>query len=361
MYPFKTEQSYPYNQWYVAAWSNEIKTELSTRKILGVSLALYRNREEKVVAMLDSCPHRRFPLSQGKLLGDAVQCRYHGFTFRSSGDCIAIPAQERVPAGYKVRTYPTVEKWEWVWIWMGDPELADESLIPNHSAVKDGDAAWTPVIGGVETLQARYALFHENLLDLSHLSFLHEATIGSSGVATTQLELEEKEDHLQIARYIRSDSVENLPLAKALNMQGLVDRTMIQQFFAPSLHVTGSAFSSAQIGGEQPGKEFGSFRVIHAITPESPYSTHYFWAFTRNFLLEDGEIGDRMKAPIYAALKEDIFASEAIEKNLSAGARASDDIHCRADAAAIRGRTMMENLIVKEENARRPALGAVTA
>ncbi len=353
MYPFKTEQHYPYNQWYVAAWSDEIKAELSARQILGVSLVFYRDSEGGVVAMVDSCPHRRFPLSQGKLLGDTVQCRYHGFTFKSNGVCVSIPAQERVPAGYKVRTYPTVERWKWIWVWMGDPELADESLIPNHQVVKGGDAAWKPVIGGIETSRARYALFHENLMDLSHLSFLHEATIGSSGVATTQLELEEKEDHLQIARYIRSDSVDNLPLAKALNMKGLVDRTMIQQFFAPSLHVTGSAFTSAQAGGDQPGTEFGSFRVIHAITPESPNSTHYFWAFTRNFLLDDQEIGERMKVPIYAALKEDIFASEAIERGLAPDAKSAEDIHCKADAAAIRGRTMIENLIVKEENARR--------
>jgi vanillate O-demethylase monooxygenase subunit len=348
MYPLSTSEQFATNHWYIAAWSSEISRTPLSRQLLGKPVMFYRSEAGAVIAMSDLCPHRRFPLSKGKLLGDKVQCQYHGFTFGPDGACVRIPAQERVPPKHRVRTFPVVEKWAWVWIWMGDPELADPALIPDHDLLYVENDEWCPVIGGREYLKARYAIVHENLLDLSHLSFLHETTIGSPNIATTEMNVEEKDGYLEIARYIRSDTVENVPLAKALKMSGLVDRTMIQQFFAPSLHVTGSNFSSAQEGGENPGYAYGSTRVIHAITPETETSTHYFWAFSRNFVIEDDELSKGIHKITYAAIEEDIFASEAIEANLNGASNPADDLHCRADAAALRGRVMIERLIAKE-------------
>lgn len=348
MYPFSGSHTFPLNQWYVAAWSDEVSRTALRRRLLGAPVMLYRTLAGKVTAMLDMCPHRRIPLSQGKLIGDQVQCRYHGFTFDANGTCVHIPAQQRIPEGYRVRTFPVVEKWRWIWIWMGEPELADPARIPDHSMLFVEAEGWSATIGGVEHLNARYELLHENLLDLSHLTYLHENTIGSASVAGTGSEVDLREGYLEINRRIKGETAENLSLARTVSMHGLVDRTMTQFFFPPSLHVTGSRFTSADQGGDAPGKEFANARILHAISPETDRSSHYFWAFTRNFLRDDEGVSGRMLRSIGAALQEDIAAAEAVEANLTPDSDPSDDIHCRADTAALHGRRMMERLMKEE-------------
>lgn len=100
-----------------------------------------------------------------------LQCGYHGWTFDCSGACTRIPSQEHyVPAGFHLRTYPVVEKWQWLWIWMGDPAAADTSLIPDHEQLHLENSDWLASIGGVEPLAGRYQLMNENVLDLTHRS-----------------------------------------------------------------------------------------------------------------------------------------------------------------------------------------------
>ena len=117
------------NCWYVAARSQDIKQALSARMLLAEKLVLYRQQDGEVVALEDACPHRKLPLSKGRLLGDIVECGYHGMQFEGSGNCVSIPTQDRIPPNARVRAYPVAEKWGLVWVWMGDIEQADESRI----------------------------------------------------------------------------------------------------------------------------------------------------------------------------------------------------------------------------------------
>ena len=290
------------------------------------------------------CPHRRFPLSKSKLVGDSIQCGYHGFTFEASGRCTALPTGDSVPASYKARHFPLVERWQWLWIWMGDAGSADPDTIPDQELIRTEAAGWEPAIIGMTTVKARHLMLHENLLDLSHLTYLHDASVGSAGIAKTRMEIEDRGDHLEITRRIQGDDMEGVPLGRAIGIEGPVDRLMVQQFFAPALHATGSAFTSAA-NGVQPGHYFGGFRVLHAITPETPTSTHYFYAFSRDFALGNQSIGDGVAGNIARAVTEDVFASEEIEKMITAAADPSEDIHSRADAGALRGRLAIERLI----------------
>src|SRR5688572_13476764 len=119
-YPFTTEGYYPRNCWYIAAWSHEVGRSIFARTIFGERIAMFRTQAGGVAALAGVCPHRLFPFEHGALVGDAVQCGYHGLQFDSTGACIAAPGQAEPPKG-RVRTYPVVERWKWVWIWMGDP------------------------------------------------------------------------------------------------------------------------------------------------------------------------------------------------------------------------------------------------
>ena len=113
------------NAWYVAAWSDEIKGELQQVKVLGEKICMFRNSHGEVIAMEDACPHRKLPLSKGRIKDDNVECGYHGLTFDCAGQCVWAPGGGRIPSAAKVRPYPVHEKYGLVWIWMGNAAIAD--------------------------------------------------------------------------------------------------------------------------------------------------------------------------------------------------------------------------------------------
>ena len=117
------------NQWYCAAWSNEVGRELLGRTILNEPIVLYRTEAGEAVALSDRCVHRRFPLSLSRLEGDNVVCGYHGFTYDCTGACVYVPGQARIPRTARVKKYPVVEKDTIVWVWIGDDDKADRTMI----------------------------------------------------------------------------------------------------------------------------------------------------------------------------------------------------------------------------------------
>ena len=165
------------------------------------------------------------------------------------------------------------------------------------------------------------------------------------------MEIEDKGRYLEITRRIRNDNMQGVPLAAALGIDGPFDRLMAQQFFAPAFHATGSAFTGAVDADGQPGRYYGGFRVLHAVTPETETSAHYFYACSRDFALDDPDVGERLRASIANAVFEDVFGAEQIEASLTPATDASEDLHTRADAGSIRGRLMIEKLIEAEQSA----------
>ncbi len=347
MYPFKNGELYPLNQWYVAAWSSEVSRNLMERKICGRSIVMYRTEAGQAVALDNRCPHRAFPLSQGQLIGDVVQCRYHGFEFDCTGKCVSIPSQSEVPDGYKARSYPLHETWQWLWIWMGDPDLADVTLVPDGGLINTDHPDWLAEKGGLVRLKCRYQLLNENLLDLSHLSYLHSHSVGSPGLAKAPVSVKDKGRYLEVFRNALSDEMENLPVGKALGIRGPVDRKQIQLFFPPGLHATGGDYDSAEADGVDPGYHFGGMRVLHGVTPETPSTTHYFWGFTRDFQ-RTPEMTQALHHSIVEALVEDQGALEAIEEMLGTASEVNE-ISSQADVAAFRGRALVRRQIEAEK------------
>ena len=129
---FQVAEMFLRNYWYVAAFGHEIGRNLLARTILGDKIVFYRTEDGSPIALANRCCHRQAPLSMGRLIGDTVECGYHGLTFDPTGEGLMVPGQKKIPSGAKVRKYPVAERWRWIWIWMGDPDLADETLIPDH-------------------------------------------------------------------------------------------------------------------------------------------------------------------------------------------------------------------------------------
>ncbi|HEY0518001.1 MAG TPA: Rieske 2Fe-2S domain-containing protein, partial [Ilumatobacteraceae bacterium] len=128
------------NAWYVAVWEREIAEAPYAVTVLGEHVAIYRAASGAYGALADACPHRKVPLSMGRVHGDDVECGYHGLVFDSSGACVRAPGHDRPPVGACVRAYPVVARYGLVWIWMGEPAAADPDNI--FEAEHWGDPAW---------------------------------------------------------------------------------------------------------------------------------------------------------------------------------------------------------------------------
>src|SRR3954466_10848198 len=187
------------NAWYVAAWDHEVGRSMKRRIILDEPVVLYRTLEGKPVALEDRCCHRQAPLSMGKLLGNIVQCPYHGLQFDTAGACVKIPSQDRIPPSARVKSYPTVEKHHWIWIWPGDPAKADPALIEDFHWLGDAKWGWG---GNYLHVDANYLLLVENLLDTTHLPFLHPDTLGTDAFARSEFEVTREGDRIRVERYL---------------------------------------------------------------------------------------------------------------------------------------------------------------
>lgn len=169
---------YVKNCWYVAGWNYEIKDDtLYSCMVMNQPLVIYRRADASYVAFENRCCHRGAPLSMGRREGDDLRCLYHGLKFAPSGRCVEIPGQDRIPANACVKTYPVTEAHSWIWVWMGDPALADPALIP--PAIALDRPGWQSRSGHIE-YETNYQLINDNLLDFSHLGYVHPTSFGTS-------------------------------------------------------------------------------------------------------------------------------------------------------------------------------------
>ena len=191
---------FPMNAWYAAAWCHEIKHELAARKICGKDIVLYRRSDRQVAALEDACWHRLLPLSMGRLKGDEVICGYHGLIFNSTGRCTYMPAQKTINPSACVRSYPVVEKHRLVWIWPGDPALADPATVPDFHWNDGTD--WVGEGGTFYSLQCDYRLVIDNLMDLTHETYVHTESIGHDAITDTPLDVTHSSRTVTVTRWM---------------------------------------------------------------------------------------------------------------------------------------------------------------
>jgi vanillate O-demethylase monooxygenase subunit len=336
-------ERFPRNQWYVGAHSDEVGEALFGRWLLDEPVVFYRTASGQPVALADACPHRQYPLSASRRLGDTVECGYHGLVFDADGRCVRVPQQDHVPPRLGVRGYPLFERWGLVWIWMGDPALADEALIPDHSFL--ARAGWVTVHGTLY-LKARAQLMNENLLDLSHLSYLHSTSIGTARVAEVPVETEWDDRSVRVRRIMKGIESPGF-FQQAMRLHGQIDRTQMAEWFAPAFHVT---HVSAKPAGDAGDERLCQHKVAHCITPETRTSTHYFWAFARDYHIHDAELTRFAQEAQQRIFVDDVAACEAIEARLAAYAPASPpEINIKVDAGPLQSRRIIERLVAAEQ------------
>jgi phenylpropionate dioxygenase-like ring-hydroxylating dioxygenase large terminal subunit len=297
---------YARNHWYAAGMSHELGDGLLARTILEEPVLMYRTSDGKVIALEDRCSHRNAPLSLGRRIGDVIQCPYHGLEFGGGGSCTKIPRLDRKPpASYTIRAYPTVERDRYVWLWPGDPALADPALIPDYSwQSQDG---WTGTVW-LRTIKAGYVFNIENLLDLSHLEYVHAATISTEKFNDAPVITEVHENHVDVFRTMEgvdSDDPEAARYTSGSAAPGgeKVDRQSHVRYIAPSafwLHTT-TYRSGCKDDPDAKINRFGGPN-----TPETASSHHHFMSTYRNYALDDESLTQLLVDMANTAYSEDI-------------------------------------------------------
>jgi phenylpropionate dioxygenase-like ring-hydroxylating dioxygenase large terminal subunit len=342
------------NAWYVAAWDHEVTRGLTRRIILDEPVLLYRKDDGTAVALEDRCCHRQAPLSMGKLIGNIVQCPYHGLQFDSTGKCVRVPSQERIPPSAKVRAYPLVEKNHWLWIWTGDPAKADPALIEDFHWLDD--PAWR-YGGNYLHVDANYLLLVENLLDTTHLVFLHPNTLGTDAFARSEFEVKRDGDRITVARWLMNELP--APFHKQMGdfPDGMkVDRWQITHFGPPSfvkLDVGSAPSGAGAREAADRGKRWMNMYNLNAITPETDKTAHYFFAQAYNFKLDERWVSDMLAKQIRDIFLEDMAMVKAQQVNMDLGP--SPVVNLGQDKAWVAMRQIIDRLIKEEQQAAKAA------
>jgi len=316
--------------WYIAAWSSEIGRTPFARRIADEAIVFYRTESGEIGALADRCPHRRFPLSRGTVVGDALQCGYHGFTFAANGSCIRVPGQEKIPGAARVQAFPVVERSGVVWVFPGDVARADENAIPKTPWITD----WTTVTGYAH-IRSRAMLLMDNLLDLSHETYLHPTSIGTSDVAETPITVEQTGRVLHVRKQMIA--AECPPFYRnATGMTTRIDRSQNIEYTPPGYYQLD--IRVAPTGSDEPGFKL---KVIYGLTPETSTTTHDFWAVCRDFARDDSAMTDSLNKQQTLVVQEDVDALNALEFAIASDASNVPEVSIGIDRGGLVARRMI--------------------
>ena len=345
------------NCWYVAAWDHEVhRMQPMRRVLLGDAVVLYRKADGAPVALEDRCCHRHAQLSMGRVKGDNVECVYHGLVFDPSGKCIRIPWQEHIPAGACVRSFPLIEKHHWIWIWMGDPALADPSLIEDFGMM-DG-AGWRSK-GELLHVKGNYVLVVENLMDLSHLPTVHATTLASTAIPPDPLPVkyERVGSRVKVDRWIFDTPVPPyFRLLGCFDKSERVDRWMNTVFTPPAFVRIDIGAARAGTGAREGNRSAAATTWnLNAITPETEKTSHYFWAQAQDFSRDDPSIADLDFQLVHGAFLEDLKVIAGQQENLDLRPDAPR-VNMVNDTGGLMATRIVGELIRQEQNGVRSTL-----
>ncbi|GLW06980.1 vanillate monooxygenase [Microtetraspora sp. NBRC 13810] len=332
------------NQWYVAAYGEELGDGLLARTICGEPLVFYRTSAGKAVALADRCVHRRYPLSESNRDGDRIVCGYHGFTYDPDGTCVAVPGQTRIPRTARVPAYPVVERDSLVWVWIGDAARADATAVPRAPWL---DSPGYVTVRGLEPLAARYQLLVDNLMDLSHETYLHAGYIGTPEVAQTPIttEVDEEGGVVRVRRRMKDVECPSF-YAESTGIRGRIDRWQDIEYHLPCLYLLHSRIAPTGVEPGPDGDDGGAFHaeIVYAITPETETSTHDFWMVARDFALEDEKVSAFLAESNRTVVLQDVTALDLLEKVIAAEPEGYQELSINIDTGGLAARRLLARM-----------------
>ena len=345
--------TYLRNAWYVAAWSDDlVEGQLLARTILKEPIVLFRKSDGNVAALQDRCPHRFAPLHMGKVVdGDRVQCPYHGLEFNASGACVLNPhGTKNIPPRARVRSYPVTEKHKAIWIWMGEspPEL---SKVPDFSVLDNVPEMHATKRDRI-TIRANYELIIDNLLDLSHTSYLHDGILGNSDTVESEITVEQDAYDVVVGRHAPNATAPGLFAILMPSPPDRVDKFTRMRWMPPS---NLRLLTGICMPGAVPESGTG-YHAIHMLTPESDRTTHYFFTAVRfNVLTADDRLNAQIQDKIsttrrFAFEEQDAPVIEAQQEIIDSALTSVDPVILAIDVGPVRYKQILQKLIRQERS-----------
>jgi vanillate O-demethylase monooxygenase subunit len=341
---------FPKNIWYVAASSDELTDKPLGRQVCNERIAFFRGEEGKVAAVQDFCPHRGAPLSLGYLCNGRLVCGYHGLEMGCNGKAAHMPGQ-RVGGFPAIKSFPVVERYGFIWIWPGDAALADENKIPHQEWYKNPEWAYG---GGLYHIKCDYRLMIDNLMDLTHETYVHANSIGQKEIDETPCKTSVEGDMVITSRFM--SDIEAPPFWKmALRANNLpddakVDRWQICRFTPPSNVMIEVGVALAGCGGYDAPDDKKVYSIVtDFITPETDTSIHYFWGMARKFKPDDQALTDSIREGQGKIFSEDSEMLERQQQNLLENPDRKL-LMLNIDAGGVQSRKIIERVIAAEQS-----------
>ena len=339
------------NTWYVACKSEDIDGTPLGRQVCGERMVFYRDGQGQVAALEDFCPHRGAPLSLGFVKDGKLVCGYHGLEMGCDGKTVAMPGQ-RVRAFPAIRSYPAVERYGFFWVWPGEAAKADVALLPQLHFFDNPQWAYG---GGLYHVQADYRLMIDNLMDLTHETYVHATSIGQPEIDETPCKTTAEGDTATTSRFM--SGIQAPPFWKmAMRANGLpddaiVDRWQICRFSPPSHVMIEVGVALAGHGGYEAPKDKKAYSiVVDFITPETETSMWYFWGMARNFRADDRALTAQIRDGQGKIFAEDLEMLERQQANLTKWPE-RDLLKLNIDAGGVMARKVIDRLIAEEQAA----------
>jgi len=343
---------FPKNTWYVACTANEIDDKPLGRMICGESMVFYRAGEDGHATALENfCPHRGAPLSLGKVVEGKLVCGYHGLEMGCDGKTVAMPGQ-RVRGFPAIRSFPVIERYGFIWVWPGDPAQADAAKLHHLEWAESPEWAYG---GGMFHIACDYRLMIDNLMDLTHETYVHASSIGQKEIDEAPVSTRSEGDQVITSRFM--DNVQAPPFWRmALRGNHLaddvpVDRWQICRFTPPSHVLIEVGVAHAGKGGYEadPAHKVSSI-VVDFITPETETSHWYFWGMARNFQPHDKALTASIRQGQHTIFSEDLEMLEQQQRNISKHPQ-RQLLKLNIDAGGVQSRRVLDRLMAQESAA----------
>jgi phenylpropionate dioxygenase-like ring-hydroxylating dioxygenase large terminal subunit len=335
------------NAWYVATWDRELTRALLSVQILGEHLVLYRTEGGAPVALENACPHRKLPLSMGRIRGDEIECGYHGLVFNPAGRCTRVPGATKIPASARVRSYPVASRYGLIWIWMGTPAEADPKRI--FPVEHYDNSCWGRNEGGTMIVDCNYLFVTDNLLDPTHVSWVHRSSFGDSACEEEPIKVTVSSEGVTAARWMHNTEV--APFYRPLvPFEGRCDRLQHYEVRFPSHAIIKAVFTPAGTGGADRPVDENALVMdsYNFMTPVNAETTRYFWFQMRNRYAGDESISKTMDDGVRAAFEEDRVILTAVQRGFTN--TDSPNIDLAIDRAPLQFRRGLEQRITAESS-----------
>lgn len=339
------------NTWYVAANASELDNgALVGRTICNEQVVMFRTSKGEVSAIQDRCPHRFVPLSMGKRIDDTIQCAYHGLRFDGTGACVEAPNDDD---GQKARAcvtaYPAVERHKLIWLWLGEAELADPAKIPVFEFLDNKEGKYA-VVQGLSHIKGNNQLLADNLLDLSHIHYLHPHIHQGSSFSDFTNEVRREGDTVWSMLWRHDYFVSEAQRAMyGFQADSGVEGRGHSRWDVPGVLLVQTAFWEKGKSLEDGGVDTPN---AHLLTPETEFTTHYFWASARTF-----EIHNEAMSQGTATMMKMVFETQdgpMVEAQQRQMGESTDFLQQRplilkADAAGVLARRIIDKKIREEK------------